>query len=149
MKIFRLIEIPAEDKEKDPGICIGIDIRIGEQQMTCPVSDPCKDTKALEQIQEMLEGDLSRVIESGKAFLSALDQAQPRSGNFSKDTPPQDIWETLTRIEKEDEFVLQFNGLSEEDRMQVAEHVLTQCNIFQGRASLFVQRYDNVTALMT
>lgn len=148
MKLFRLIEIPAEDEGGVPAICIGIDLRIGDQQMTCPVTTPCKDMDALEQAQEMLEADLTRVIESGKTFLSAPNQTEALSGNFTEDTPPQDIWETLSRMEPEDEFIRQFNGLSEDQRMQVAEHVLTRCNIFQGRASLFAQRYDNTTALM-
>ncbi|MDZ7699914.1 MAG: hypothetical protein U5R49_24305 [Deltaproteobacteria bacterium] len=102
----------------------------------------------LKQAREMIQADLMNTIESGEAFLTSPEQAGPGSGNFSEDTPPQDIWETLTRIEAEDEFMGQFNGLPEGQRMQVAEHVLTQCNIFQGRASLFAQRYDNVTGLM-
>ncbi len=148
MKLFRLIEIPSENEGDAPAICIGIDLRIGDEQMTCPVSGPCKDMKALKQAQEMLEADLEEVMENGKALLSSSDQAESGSEAFSADTPPKDIWETLSRIEEEDEFIRQFNGLPEEHRMQVAEHALTRCNIFQGRASLFAQRYDNATGLM-
>jgi hypothetical protein len=30
----------------------------------------------------------------------------------------------------------------------VAEHILTKCNIFSGKAAVFSSRYDEATAMM-
>jgi hypothetical protein len=146
--IFRLINVPATEEDEDLGVSIGIDLKIGGQEIACPVTGPCRDLEALEAALKRLEDDLEEIIEKGRAILASPADAEPGSEDFSGDTSPQEIWEMLTRIEIEDEFIRQFNRLPEAQRLDVAEHVLTRCNIFQGRASLFAQRYDNATGLM-
>jgi hypothetical protein len=147
-KIFRLINVPETQEGEGPGVSIGIDLKIGDQEIACPVSGPCRDIEALEVVMETLQSDLEEIMEKAKAILAPSSDGDPGSEDFAGETAPQEIWEALTRIEMEDEFIRQFNRLSEAQRLDVAEHVLTQCNIFQGRASVFAQRYDNATGLM-
>jgi hypothetical protein len=58
------------------------------------------------------------------------------------------VWSILSSIEDEDQFVRRFNALEEEKRREVAEYVLTKCNIFSGKASAFSSRYSNETGLL-
>ena len=51
------------------------------------------------------------------------------------------------RSDKEDiEFLA--DNLEETKRKEVAEHVLTRCNIFSGRGAVFSARYDSETGYM-
>ena len=61
---------------------------------------------------------------------------------------PEEIWSILSGVSDEDLFIKGFNNLDEGKRRDVAEYVLTQCNIFSGKASIFSSRYNNETGLM-
>jgi hypothetical protein len=67
---------------------------------------------------------------------------------FRSDMGPEEIWEILSNITDEDLFIGSFNRLEETKRNEVAEYVLTQCNIFSGKASVFSSRYNNEKGLM-
>ena len=59
-----------------------------------------------------------------------------------------EIWSILSAILDEGDFIQAFNALEEGKRKEVAEHVLTHCNVFSGRAAVFSSRYDDKSALM-
>ena len=67
---------------------------------------------------------------------------------ISADMKPGDIWSALEKIEDQDFFIEQFNILEEEIRKAVAEHVLTQCNVFSGKGATFSARYNEQTKCM-
>ena len=54
----------------------------------------------------------------------------------------------LSAVSEEAAFVQGFNDLEERTRKAVAEYVLTRCNIFAGKASLFSSRYDSASGLI-
>lgn len=146
--IFRLIRANDVDKREDTGVYIGIDVRLADQQITCPISGLCRTEAELETARKRLHKDLEHTILSARDLLKAPENSESDGMAVSPDMPPQEIWEVLSRIEDEEAFIDQFNRLPADGRMQVAEHVLTQCNVFQGRASFFAQRYDNVSCRM-
>jgi hypothetical protein len=61
---------------------------------------------------------------------------------------PDEIWQVLSETADEDRFIDLFNQLEREKRKEVAEYVLTQCNVFTGRGAVFSARYDSETALL-
>ena len=61
--------------------------------------------------------------------------------------PADEIWAALSGM-SEKAFVEAFNRLKEVKRREVAEFVLTQCNVFSGNAMIFSARYDETSALM-
>lgn len=60
----------------------------------------------------------------------------------------EEIWSILSAILGEVDFIQAFNALEEGTRREVAEHVLTHCNVFSGKAAVFSSRYDEKSALM-
>ena len=61
---------------------------------------------------------------------------------------PEEIWLILSELSQEDLFAESFNSLEEGTRKAVAEHVLTQCNVFSGMPSVFSSRYNSETGLL-
>ncbi|MBN2123823.1 MAG: nitroreductase [Deltaproteobacteria bacterium] len=61
--------------------------------------------------------------------------------------PADRIWAALSGM-REKEFIDAFNRMKEVKRREVAEYVLTQCNVFSGNAMIFSGRYDEASALM-
>ena len=57
-------------------------------------------------------------------------------------------WSILSQIKEEDHFIRSFNGLDENKRREVADYVLTHCNVFSGKGSAFSARYSNVSGLL-
>jgi adenosylcobinamide kinase/adenosylcobinamide-phosphate guanylyltransferase len=70
------------------------------------------------------------------------------SPDINPDLTPAEIWALLSGVPDEPSFVRGFNSLEESKRREVAEHVLTRCNVFSGRASVFSSLYKDDSALM-
>ena len=68
--------------------------------------------------------------------------------DLRSDMEPEEIWSILSVVSDEDLFINSFNNLDEAKRREVAEHILTRCNIFSGKASVFSSRYNNETGFM-
>ena len=60
----------------------------------------------------------------------------------------EEIWKVLTDIGDEKLFIDAFNSMDEATRKRVADHVLTRCNIFSGKGSVFSSRYNNDSGLL-
>jgi hypothetical protein len=61
---------------------------------------------------------------------------------------PDKVWVILKEMDGEEAFVEAFNQLDQARRGLVAEHVLTKCNIFSGRAAIFSARYNSAIGLI-
>lgn len=145
-KIFRIIEQEEGEGVEVKGICIGIDVKIAGREISCPISGVCATYEELCSEAAKIEDDLKGVLEEGKGVLEV-----PSPGDepeLSPDMSPDEIWSALTKIQDDELFIQRFNALQEDKRREVAEYVLTKCNIFSGRPSLFAARYDAPSGLM-
>jgi hypothetical protein len=61
---------------------------------------------------------------------------------------PQEIWQVLTEIKNEEALLKAFNSLSKDKRVEVADHVLTHCNVFSGAGSTFSMRYNREKGIL-
>ena len=96
---------------------------------------------------EVLRHDLEDVLkEARKAFESA---SKRDNLGLKPDMTVGEIWTVLSEILDEGDFVEAFNSLEQGKRKEVAEHVLTHCNVFSGKAAVFSSRYDGQSALLT
>ena len=93
-----------------------------------------------------LQDSLGRLLEEAKGIFE--DFATGEGIELTPDMKPEEIWAILSRTKDELLFVKHFNGLDDEKRREVAEYILTQCNIFSGMGSIFSARYDHETAFL-
>ena len=127
-------------------VSVGIRLKMGGYETTCPVSTGCDSYETLEMEVGTLKNGLDNLLAQAK---EVFGQTTTEKGlNLRPDMEPEEIWSILSAVSDEDLFIRTFNNLDEAKRREVAEHVLTQCNIFSGKASVFSSRYDNETGLM-
>ncbi len=89
---------------------------------------------------------MERVLEEAKTHFKG--PAQKGDSGFEPETSAEEIWPILTGIKDESIFVERFNSLDDTKRREVAEYILSKCNIFSGRGSVFSARYNNGTGYM-
>ena len=112
----------------------------------CPVSKTCTSYGALKIEVQAIKDELDMLLEKAKKSfeISTTENALA----LTPDMSPEEIWSVLSGLSKEDLFVQSFNSLDEGTRRAVAEHVLTQCNVFSGMPSVFSSRYNSETGIM-
>ena len=145
-KIFDLITEPVDGEGKKPELRLGIRIKLSSFETTCFVTQPCQSYHALESEVQAIRQNLEDVLkEARKAFEGASKREDP---DLRSDMTAGEIWTVLSAILDDGDFVQAFNALEEGKRKEVAEHVLTHCNVFSGKAAVFSSRYDGNSALL-
>ena len=145
-KIFELIVQPGEGQETKPEARIGIRVKLSSFETTCFVTQPCRSYHALESELQAVRQNLEDVLKEARRVFESASKGD-RLG-LRPDMTAGEIWTILSTIPDEKEFVRAFNTLEQGKRKEVAEHVLTHCNVFSGKAAIFSSRYDDQSAFM-
>ena len=144
--IFKIIEVNNQREENKKTISIGIDFQIVGREICCPVSKNCHSYEELLVEIEAIQRNLERMIEEAKTNFKG---PTPKDGSeFMTETSTEETWTILSGIQDESDFVKRFNRLDDTRRKEVADHVITKCNVFSGRGSVFSARYNNGTGYM-
>jgi len=143
----RLFDVVAVSKgEEKGGPRLGIRCIFMGEANVCPVSAPCASVEELETEARKLKDDLDRAVDRARRILAGGPEEE--AAPLSSDISVADLWRALESMPDDAGFVERFNGLGEDRRREVAEHVLTSCNIFSGRPAFFSSRYDADTAFL-
>lgn len=145
--IFDLIKSPRCGEGDSPELSLGLRLKIGKQETICPITEPSDSYEILEKEAQTIKEDLSRIMEKAKDFFHG-NRSSGGTLDFDEDMEPAQIWALLSEIEDVEQFVTIFNDLEESRRKEIAEHVLTHCNVFTGKASVFSARYNNESGFM-
>jgi len=146
MGIFEMISGSGSGVGEGPFVCIGIPLKAGGHDVMCPVSKRCVSYGALEIEVQAIKDELDALLQRAKE--SFEDSATEDALGLRADMSPEEIWSVLSELSQEDLFAKGYNSLDEGTRRAVAEHVLTQCNVFSGMASVFSSRYNSETGLL-
>jgi hypothetical protein len=144
--IFEVITVTDKTESDKTGIRLGINIKIAGHETICPITMTCHSYEAVEKEVAAIKESLESILHTTKEIFGASTNGD--MFEFRSDMGPEEIWEILSNITDENFFIGSFNNLEETKRNEVAEYVLTQCNIFSGKASVFSSRYNNETGLM-
>lgn len=144
--IFELMDVSKGDKKSDRSVCLGIRVAVSGRETRCPVTEVCSSYDDFEKVIQTLKDNLEAIRVQAKDLYHA---SEVQGGlNLRSDMPVDEIWAVLSQVADDDSFVDGFNTLEEIKRREVAEHVLTQCNVFSGKPALFSSRYDNDSGLL-
>jgi hypothetical protein len=97
---------------------------------------------------EMLQKEVSRIKEdldallykSKQLFKTEIGEEGP---DVDEDMSAEEIWNLLSIIKDPEVLLVKFNSMSREKRLEVADYVLSHCNVFSGPASIFSMRYNS------
>jgi len=144
--IFKIIEVNNQREENKKTISIGIDFQIAGREICCPVSENCHSYEDLAVEVGKIKRNLECVLEEAKMHFKG--PASKGDSGFGPETSTEETWLILAGIKDESDFVKRFNSLDDTRRKEVADHVITKCNVFSGRGSVFSARYNNGTGYM-
>ena len=144
--MFELILQENKEKKNQPRVSLGLRVKVAGFETVCPVTGSFDDFGAfnteVESISRQLEGTVTKARE-----LFDRSSTQGKLG-LRPEMAPREIWTILSGIQDDNEFFQSFNSLDEVKRRELAEYILTKCNVFSGKAALFSSRYDEATAMM-
>ncbi len=144
--LFEIIYARNGDKNEEPSVCIGIRIKIGARETICPLSGPAKSHEALEADIGSIKENLDMI---SKMARDLFNTSSPGTAvELNPDMGPEEIWKALSTIGDEEIFLKSFNGLEEGKRKEIADYVLTRCNIFSGKGAVFSSLYDSESGLL-
>jgi len=144
--IFKIIKVNNQREESKNTISIGIDFQIAGREICCPVSENCHSYEDLAVEVGKIKRNLECVL--GEAKTHFKGSAPKGDSGFEPEMSTEEIWLILAGIKDESDFVKRFNSLDDTRRKEVADHVITKCNVFSGRGSVFSARYNNGTGHM-
>jgi len=145
-ELFELMTTKAREGEQDKEVRLGIRIQVSGHETLCPVTRPCRSLDVFASEVQALRDALDSILEQGKTFFRA-SRVQGEL-DIRSDMEVEAIWAILSNTKDDGLFVEGFNSLEESKRREVAEHVLTRCNIFSGKAAVFSSRYNDGAALL-
>jgi hypothetical protein len=145
-RLFKIVTLGDPEAGVAKGWSIGIDVKIADREIVVPVTSVCRSyDEALSEV-ERIKNDLTGMLGDARAFFAGPTQG--KGTLLTAQMSAGEIWSVLSTIPQEVEFVGAFNSMDEAKRREVGEYILTKCNIFSGRASVFSARYDTETGLM-
>lgn len=143
---FEIIKTGIGNTKEKPGIGIGIRVKIGEHETLFPISGICDCYEAMEAEARLLKENIEEILRISKPILT---KSEPVIPEISPDMEPEEIWGILSSVDEESLFFDSFNRMEEKKRKEVADHILSKCNIFTGKGAVFSSRYDQESGLLT
>jgi hypothetical protein len=141
--LFELMTEEGGGAASETKIRIGIRVKVSGLETPCPVTRPCASYDVLEKEVQGIKNGLDLLLtRAEKMFRGSKDRL-----GLDLHGPAEEIWAALSGM-NEKTFIEAFNGLEEFKRRDVAEYVLTHCNVFSGNARIFSARYDEESGLM-
>ena len=106
------------DKGNEIVASVGIRLKIGGHEITCPVSTAYNSYEALAIEVQAIKNDLDSILERAK---QVYRQPKIEEGiDLRPDMPPDEIWTMHSGVSDETLFVESFNGLDESQRREGA-----------------------------
>lgn len=138
--IFKIVKSHLSGQGKKD-ISVGIDLGIGDKKIPCRVTKTCETYEELRFEVKAIQNDLERILQESKALFEnqILDEVPAVTPEMSA----EEIWSVFSQYESKDLIKEHFNGLDETKRREVAEYVLTNCDIFSGMGTFFSRRYNS------
>lgn len=144
--LFDIItEINGDDKEA-LRVSIGIKVKIAGKEMMYPVTEVYNSYETFENCVNSINAELENLLKKAHKIYHVSDNE--KALDLENDATPEDIWNILSSINDEKQFMDAFNNLSKEKRREIADYVLTHCNIFTGKGAFFSSQYNQQTGLL-
>ena len=141
------IEKEADDAGPRVGVSVTIDTFKGEgSHMSGSVLliPKCTSHEMLEREVSRIKERLDDLLEESQKLFEPEQKAE--SPKVDENLSAKEIWDILSTREDFELLIKEFNSLGHEKRLEVADHVFTNCNIFSGVASVFSMRYNSEEA---
>jgi len=144
-KLTLEIEKAVDEKNSKVGVSHNVEVVNGEGSTlrgSVVLVEKCSSYEMLHKEVSRIKENLDVLLEKSRSLFKA-EIGEEKSQGVNEDMSVKEIWDFLSMIKDPEILLVKFNSMSRQKRFEVADYVLSHCNVFSGPASVFSMRYDN------
>jgi len=143
-KLTLEVEKGVDEKNSKVGVSLNVEVADGEGSTlsgSVLLIEKCSSYEMLQKEVSRIKEDLDALLyKSKQLFETEIGEEGP---DVDEDMSAEEIWNLLSIIKDPEVLLVKFNSMSREKRLEVADYVLSHCNVFSGPASIFSMRYNS------
>jgi hypothetical protein len=143
-KLTLEVEKGVDEKNSKVGVSLNVEVADGEGSTlsgSVLLIEKCSSYEMLQKEVSRIKEDLDALLyKSKQLFKTEIGEEGP---DVDEDMSAEEIWNLLSIIKDPEVLLVKFNSMSREKRLEVADYVLSHCNVFSGPASIFSMRYNS------
>ena len=134
-----------DEKNSKVGVSLNIEVADGEGSTlsgSVLLVKKCSSYEILHKEISRIKEELDILLEKSRSLFEA-EIGEEKSHGVDEDMTAKEIWNLLSIIKDSEALSVKFNSMSRQKRFEVADYVLSHCNVFSGPASIFSMRYNS------
>jgi hypothetical protein len=144
-KLTLEIEKGVDEKNSKVGVSLNVEVADGEGSTlsgSVLLVEKCSSYEMLHKEVSRVKEELDVLLEKSRRLFEA-EIGEEKSQDVNEDMGVKEIWDFLSIIKDPEVLLVKFNSMSRQKRLEVADYVLSNCNVFSGPASIFSMRYNS------
>jgi hypothetical protein len=144
-KLTLEIEKGVDEKNSKVGVSLNVEVVDGEGSTlsgSVLLVEKCSSYEMLHKEVSRVKEELDVLLEKSRRLFEA-EIGEEKSQDVNEDMGVKEIWDFLSIIKDPEVLLVKFNSMSRQKRLEVADYVLSNCNVFSGPASIFSMRYNS------
>ena len=144
-KLTLEIEKGVDEKNSKVGVSVNVEAADGEGSTlggSVLLVEKCSSYEILYKEVSRIKEELDSLLEKSERLFE-VEIGEKKSQGVNEDMSVKEIWDFLSMIKDPEVLLVKFNSMSRQKRFEVADYVLSNCNVFSGPASIFSMRYNS------
>ena len=144
-KLTLEIEKGVDEKNSKVGVSVNVEVADGEGSTlgrSVLLVEKCSSYEILYKEVSRIKEELDSLLEKSERLFE-VEIGEKKSQGVNEDMSVKEIWDFLSMIKDPEVLSVKFNSMSRQKRFEVADYVLSHCNVFSGPASIFSMRYNS------
>ena len=144
-KLTLEIEKGVDEKNSKVGVSLNLEVADGEVSTlsgSVLLVEKCSSYEILQKEVSQIKEELDVLLEKSRKLFE-VEIGEEKSQSVNEDMSVKEIWDFLSMIKDPEVLLVKFNSMSRQKRFEVADYVLSNCNVFSGPASIFSMRYNS------
>jgi len=149
-KLTLEIEKGVDEKNAKVGVSVNVEVADGKESTlsgSVLLVEKCSSYEILQKEVSRIKEELDVLLEKSRRLFEA-EVGEEKSQGVNEDMSVKEIWDFLSMIKNPEVLLVKFNSMSRQKRFEVADYVLSHCNVFSGPASIFSMRYNSEEGVM-
>ncbi|MBW2003444.1 MAG: hypothetical protein JRI72_02365 [Deltaproteobacteria bacterium] len=149
-KLTLEIEKGVDEKNSKVGVSLNVEVADGEESTlsgSVLLVEKCSSYEILQKEISQIKEELDVLLEKSRSLFE-VEVGEDKSQDVDEDMSVKEIWDFLSMIKDPEVLVVKFNSMSRQKRLEVADYVLSNCNVFSGPASIFSMRYNSEEGML-
>jgi len=146
-KLTLEIEKGVDKKNSKVGVSLNVEVAdsegstLGESVL---LVEKCSSYEVLQKKVSRIKEELDALLyKSKQLFETEIGEEKSQDEDVNEDMSVKEIWNLLSVIKDPEVLLVKFNSMSRQKRFEVADYVLSHCNVFSGPAAIFSMRYNS------